>query len=341
MKILAVDVGVGTQDIMLYNSKESIENSPKLVLPSSTRIFAKKIRNYKENLFITGETMGGGPINKAIKEHLKKGYKIVMNENSARTIKDDLEYVKSLGIKIIQNGKNYPHSRKIELKDVDLYSIEHIFSQFCIDFKFDFLGVAVQDHGFMKGLSDRNFRFNKIKELLNIPKRPEELAFFDGAPAYFTRMNGVLRAFKNYRTIVMDSKFASICGATCDDYVKDLERFIVIDVGNGHTMAAAFDQGKIYGVFEHHTHLLNPQKIEIYIDRLVKGTLTHQEVYEDGGHGAWVLGPIDDFESIIATGPRRKMLRKTNYEMHFAAPAGDVMMTGPLGLIKSIKSKFQ
>ena len=68
--------------------------------------------------------------------------------------------------------------------------------------------------------------------------------------------------------------------------------------------------------------------------------MTHEEVYEDGGHGARVLKPIDEFACVVATGPRRKILHKTNFNIHYATPAGDVMMAGPVGLIKAIKSRY-
>jgi uncharacterized protein (DUF1786 family) len=138
----------------------------------------------------------------------------------------------------------------------------------------------------------------------------------------------------------MDSKFASVCGATCDRYVKKLEKFIVMDIGNGHTLAASFNKGKINGVFEHHTGRLTPEKIENLTRKLAEGTITHEEVHDDHGHGAWALEPIGDFEVVVATGPRRKILEETNLNVHYAAPVGDVMMTGPAGLIKSILSNI-
>jgi len=198
----------------------------------------------------------------------------------------------------------------------------------------------VQDHGFKEGYGDRDFRFMKIKENLDEPKNPEEFAYFDEAPEYFTRMNGVLRTLKDYKTAVMDSKFAAICGATCDEQVKEFEKFIAIDVGNGHTLAASFDKYKITGLFEHHTHTLTRDKIKMFISKLVDGTLTHEEVHEDGGHGAWVLKPIHEFESLVLTGPKRKIFQKTDFDVYHATPAGDVMMTGPVGLIKAIISKY-
>ena len=90
MKILAIDVGTGTQDIMLYDSNHSMENAVKLVLPSPTKIMANRIRKHQHDLFLSGETMGGGPVNRAIKSHLDKGYRVLMTENSARTVRDDL-----------------------------------------------------------------------------------------------------------------------------------------------------------------------------------------------------------------------------------------------------------
>lgn len=342
MKILTIDVGLGTQDIMLYDAGESIENSPKLVMPSPTRIIADKIRNCHEDLFINGETMGGGFIAKAVKEHLEN-HRVLMTENAARTIRDNLEFVKSLGVEIVSDSEaeKYSELTHIEFKDVDLDAISNALSEFDVDADFDFLGIAVQDHGYMEGVGDRDFRFMKIREKLDVPKGPEEFAYFGEAPTYFTRINAVFRSFKNYETTVMDSKFASICGATCDRYVRTLKKFIVMDIGNGHTLAAAFNGKKVVGVFEHHTRNMTPDKIKLFINKLADGTITHEEVHEDHGHGAWSLEPIGDFEAIVATGPRRKVLEETDFNVHYAAPAGDVMMTGPAGLIKAIQSNIK
>ena len=34
MKILAIDVGTGTQDILLFDSRRAVENSVQLVMPA-------------------------------------------------------------------------------------------------------------------------------------------------------------------------------------------------------------------------------------------------------------------------------------------------------------------
>ena len=44
MKILALDMGTGTQDILLFDSEQPIENSIKMVMPSATQVAAGRIR---------------------------------------------------------------------------------------------------------------------------------------------------------------------------------------------------------------------------------------------------------------------------------------------------------
>ena len=43
MKILAIDMGTGTQDILIFDSTAPIENSIKMVMPSATQIAAARI----------------------------------------------------------------------------------------------------------------------------------------------------------------------------------------------------------------------------------------------------------------------------------------------------------
>lgn len=43
VRVLAIDVGTGTQDILLFESGRTIENNFKLVMPSPTVIVAGRI----------------------------------------------------------------------------------------------------------------------------------------------------------------------------------------------------------------------------------------------------------------------------------------------------------
>ena len=44
MRILAIDMGTGTQDILLFDSEGPAESSLKMVMPSATEIAARRIR---------------------------------------------------------------------------------------------------------------------------------------------------------------------------------------------------------------------------------------------------------------------------------------------------------
>ena len=45
MKILALDIGAGTEDVLLYDDeKPSIENCIKMVLPSPSNVFATQVK---------------------------------------------------------------------------------------------------------------------------------------------------------------------------------------------------------------------------------------------------------------------------------------------------------
>jgi uncharacterized protein (DUF1786 family) len=120
--------------------------------------------------------------------------------------------------------------------------------------------------------------------------------------------------------------------------VKQRERVIIANVGNFHTLAFRLGQQGIEGVFEHHTGLIDLQKLERYLVLLADGSLTHEDIFEDHGHGALIYGtePLiisgRDF-GVAVTGPRRNMMRDSNLQPYFVAPFGDMMITGCFGLL--------
>ena len=77
MRILAVDVGTGTQDILLFDSSGPIENCAKMVVPSPTAIAAGRIRAATQAgraVVLTGGNAGGGPCHWALNDHIAAGY---------------------------------------------------------------------------------------------------------------------------------------------------------------------------------------------------------------------------------------------------------------------------
>ena len=339
MRILAIDVGTGTQDIMIYDTQKELENSIKLVLPSPHLYVSQKIREIDNDVYLQGEIMGGGKIKNTLLEHMEKGYKVVMEPTCAKTIRDDLKQVKSFGIEIADENEDYRDFTKITLGDINISKLSEFLLGYDLEFDFDEIAIAVQDHGYNENMGDRDFRFEKIREKISEPISPLEFGFKEDLPEYYSRMQAVRRIIKkegiDYVPLLMDTKFASIAGMCYDEIAENLNSFIVIDIGNGHTTAASIEDGKIQGVFEHHTSSLSGESLERYLKRLASGEITNEEVYNDHGHGAHVLNPISEIEKVIVSGPKRELIEKTNLDWHHACPGGDVMMTGTIGLIKT------
>ena len=301
------------------------------------------MKEIDNDIYFNGEIMGGGKIKKSILEHFDKGYKVVMEPTCARTIRDNLEQVKAIGIEIADENKDYSDYSKITMGDINITKLSEFLLGYDLEFDFDKIAIAVQDHGYNENMGDRDFRFEKIREKISNPISPLEFGFKDDLPEYYTRMQAVRRTLKNEgiteTPLLMDTKFASIAGMLFDEVAEKLNSYIVIDIGNGHTTAASIEDGKIQGVFEHHTSSLTGESLERYIKRLALGVITNEEVYNDHGHGAHVLNPISRIEKVIVSGPKRELIEKTNLDWHHAAPGGDVMMTGTIGLIKTIQGR--
>jgi hypothetical protein len=43
---------------------------------------------------------------------------------------------------------------------------------------------------------------------------------------------------------------------------------------------------------------------------------------------------------VIVTGPNRDLFRKTSFKFIYAAPGGNTMMTGPMGLVRAAQYRF-
>ena len=102
MRILAIDIGAGTQDILLFDSQQKVENCISLVLPTPSKFIAEKLKTIEGPVYIRGDTIGGGSLGGAILDHLQKGYPVVMEESAAYSIRNDLDEVKSMGIGVGQ-----------------------------------------------------------------------------------------------------------------------------------------------------------------------------------------------------------------------------------------------
>ena len=73
MKILVLDIGTATQDILFFGSSRNVENCIKMVMPAPTVIAARRVREAtkdRSGLAVTGVNMGGGPVTEAVQQHI-------------------------------------------------------------------------------------------------------------------------------------------------------------------------------------------------------------------------------------------------------------------------------
>ena len=340
MKILAIDIGAGTQDILLFDSKKNIENCISLVLPTPSKLFSEKLKTIESHVYIHGDTIGGGGLGRAIARHIQKGYRVIMEESAAYSIRNDLDEVRSMGIEV-DGRADASHFEELVIREVNLPLFEKFLSNFGEDLQVDSIAIAVQDHGVSpKGVSDRAFRFENMEKRIRKDNRPETLHFLeDSIPEYCLRMRSAVFAVKRASSapvLVMDTCFSAILG--CLEEVTGPS--LVVNVGNGHTVAALLLEKKIEGLYEHHTHELTPEKLESDLRLLIRGELSGRKVFEENGHGAFTLKSHPGEVPVIVTGPNRHLFKETSFQYIYAAPGGNTMMTGPMGLVKAAQYRF-
>lgn len=356
MKILAIDIGLGTEDVLLYDDEKSnIENCIKLVLPSPCQIYAARVKEASSqfrDLFIKGDTIGGGPLADALKNHVKAGLKVYMTNDSAFTVRNSLKQVKKMGIEIVpDSGSADFEGETVILQEVNLDQLHRLLKEFGEPFTdVDYVAVAVQDHGvFPEQISNRRFRIDKMRELMEKNPLPEALAYMENeVPKFYPRMTSAVRASKRQlpraTVLVMDTSPDAILGCMMDPAVDGADPVLAVNVGNGHTMAAIISKGEVAAVLEHHTKLLTSKKMEQLLRDFVDGKLCDEVVFDDNGHGMFYLKKPPGFSAIkkvVVTGPNRWILAKTGICVHFATPGGDVMMSGPVGLVEATKRRIQ
>ncbi len=334
MKLLAIDVGMGTQDILLYDSQKNIENCFKMVLPSQTQIIARKISRETRaghDIVLAGETMGGGPCVGAIRLHTEAGLAVYATERAALTVNDNLDKVRDMGVVMVSEEEaDELNATRIEMCDVDKSALKKALGLFGISLPNKF-AVAVQDHGYSPGVSNRVFRFEYFRDIIKKGGGLNSFIYKGNIPERFSRMKAVERTLPG--ALLMDTGFAAIRGALSGADAKTPS--LVVNIGNGHTLAGVVDNGVVLSLFEHHTHQITAGKLDDYLKRLCNGTLGFREVFDDGGHGCYVREAVgfENIGSILVTGPNRSIMRRSHLDIRFAAPYGDMMLTGCFGLM--------
>jgi len=333
--ILTLDIGGGTQDLLVWTEGEPLENTLQCVLPSPTIMTARKINqatHSRKAIFLTGHLMGGGASSQAVRDHLKAGLPVFAQSRAALTIRDDLDQVARMGVRITDSAPD--EAVRIEMGDIQEAALTGLFESFGLVLPETRL-VAVQDHGFAPQESNRRFRFKQWEDFL-ASGNPLETLLYQDIPTHLTRMKAVQAIWPQAQ--VMDTGAAAILGTMEDEQVKKWTSptLLIVNIGNEHTLAAWTMEGRLRGIFEHHTFFLNKEKLMTDLEKFVAGRLTNEQVLQDGGHGCLNFAPWEDrFSPLIVTGPRRKLLSDAPVIM--AAPYGNMMLSGCFGLLRAYR----
>lgn len=358
MKILTVDVGTGTQDIFLYDSRLDLENGFKLVLPSPTMMIHRQIRRATRDrvpIVLTGRQMGGGPSAWAAQAHARAGLAVYATEDAAHTLDDELDKVEAAGIQVISEEEAFglpAEVVRLVLRDFDFGAIAAAFKGFGVSLAdLDAVAVAAFDHGAAPaGVSDRQFRFDYLDERIRARNSLTAFAFPAAEiPPIMSRLQAVALSAQDVDAplVVMDTAPAAVLGATFDRVVAGRERVMIANIGNFHTLAFRLGPAGIEGVFEHHTGEIDLPRLESLLRALADGSLKHADVFNDMGHGALVYSKIPlelgrEAFDVVVTGPRRAIFTRDQSQSanplraYFAVPFGDMMIAGCFGLLAAV-----
>ncbi len=339
MPVLFLDIGSGTQDALLYSPNMELANCPKFVLPSPARQVSARIDALTlsgRDIHLHGLNMGGG-FGGAVSRAVTVGRRVTAEPGAAKALADDPERVRSMGLDIVEHCPQ--GSVGVYLTDFDPGFWRAWLSAAGLSLP-ETVVVAAQDHGYHPGVSNRISRFKFWERFLREPQdgmvaRPESL-LMAVPPADLTRLAAIGSATAGP---VADTGAAAMLGAL---FVPEIEAesrergILAVNCGNGHTVAFLLFAGRVWGVYEHHTGLLTPERLREHLDRFARGKLSGEEIFADRGHGCLTMDlppEAKGFTPMYVLGPQRDLLKGA--PAAFPAPGGDMMLAGCYGLLKA------
>lgn len=328
--VLCVDIGSGTQDALLARPGLEPHNWPRFVLPSPARMVAQRIRELtllKRHVWLYGGNMGGG-FGQAVREHIAAGLKISATVAASRALHDREDVVCGMGVELAE--------------DCPAGHVPLFLTDYSPEFWASLLRhgglpqphltlAAAQDHG-EHGQGNRAGRMRIWQALLQKSASPEAW-IHEAVPPLLTR----LRALREKTGgPVADTGVSVLLGALSEPEIMERsfrEGITIVNVGNGHTVAALVYKGIVRGVYEHHTGMRSLPEILSDLEQFRKTWLPAEEVQASGGHGT-AFGPYCEeaggYVPTFILGPRRDMLAGQG---KFLSPHGDMMQAGSFGLL--------
>ncbi|MBU4565919.1 MAG: DUF1786 domain-containing protein [Desulfarculus sp.] len=337
-QLLAIDIGGGTQDVLLWRASQNLENAVKLVLPAPTQVAAARIRRATDQgrqVFLHGWLMGGGAVHRAVDAHLAAGLKVYATPAAAATFADDPARVEAMGVAICDQPPE--EALAVPMGDLNLEELREACGRFEVELPSQ-LALAVCDHGYSPGYSNRKFRFDQWRAFLQAGGDLGRL-IFDQAPPDMTRLAALTKQAPG--CLLMDTAAAAAWGTLEDPEVAAMaqgEGVCIVNLGNMHTVAFLVRGDKVLGIYEHHTRCLDTLSLHRQVEDFIQGVLDEDEVFAGHGHGVARLpqAPKGLPHPPVITGPQRRMAHGLGWKT--AVPHGDVMLSGCFGLLAAARN---
>lgn len=337
--VLSVDIGSGTQDALLALPGMEVENWPRFVLPTPARQVAARIRELAgsgHDVWLYGTNMGGG-FRGAVLDALGAGRRVASTLAASRALHDCEENVVRLGVVLSEScprgfvpvrlGDYAPHFWETLLRSCSL-PLPHM------------VLAAAQDHGDRGKAGNRTARMAAYADLL--VRHPDPAAWVSDEPdPVMTRLGTLHEATGGP---VADTATAALLGVLADPAIlarSFRQGITVVNVGNDHVFAALVFRGQACAIYEHHTDMRTREELLDDLKEFRRFFLPREKVLQSGGHGTAYNAPTEDveaggFEPTYVIGPRRAVLAGCG---QFAAPYGEMMLAGCLGLLWGYASR--
>lgn len=336
-RLLLLDIGSGTQDVLYVLPGQEPSNWPKFVLPAPARGVARRIRQLTaqgRDIYLSGTNMGGG-FAQALNEHLSTGRRAAAHPEAALALADDLSLVEAMGVQLADICP--AGHANVRLADFEPGFWQAFLAAAGLE-QPDTVAACAQDHGFHPGKSNREGRFRLWERFLTEAEGRPEALVLRAPPPELTRLAALQRSIGG--GAVADSGPAAVLGVLS---VPEIERdahergACIVNIGNSHTIAFLVFRGRVFGVYEQHTGLVDKERLWSDLTRFKAGQLGFAEVFEARGHGCMTLdlpAEAGTFGRTYVIGPRRGLLDGAPVE--FPHPGGDMMLAGCFGLLKGL-----
>lgn len=331
--VLALDIGSGTVDALLALPGQRPENWPKFVLPSPARRIGARIREHTRagrSVWLHGATMGGGFAD-AVREQHSAGLTPAASAAASASLHDDPAQVAAMGVRLTEHCP--AGHAAVHLADYEA-SFWKALLDMCGLPAPTLVLAAAQDHGRHADVGNREGRFRLWEQLLLTSHGDPARWLFTAPPAAYTRLHSLHGCTGGP---VADTAAAAVLGALAVPEIarrSQRQGVTVVNAGNSHTVAFLVYRERVFGVYEHHTALLNTERLLADLKDFRLGWLPDEVIRQRGGHGCLFLPPLppeaEGFMPTFTLGPQRDILQG---HAQFVAPYGDMMVAGCHGLL--------